>query len=423
MYPVFLTAYNGAILGPIAKALGWIMNGIYSFFANVCGVESVALVIFIFTIFIYLCLFPVTYRTQKFSVLTRKIAPETKAIQEKYKGKRDQASMTAMNEETQAVYDKYGISPMGSCVYMIIQMPILFALYRVFFNIPAYLSSVKGVFSNLVDGIVATDGYAKTMQAVYDQAGINTVKVDFTATDTTVVKNYITDVLYKLSDTGWDNLSASFPGLSDVISSTHGKLEQINYFLTLNISDTPINLIKTNFAHNPAIWVLAVLVPILAYGSQFLNMKMTPVNSTDPNDQMAKQMRTMNILMPLMSLFFSVTVPVGLSLYWIAGALVRTVQQIFLNRHFEKIDIDGIIEKNKEKARAKQEKRGIQRERMLEAANMSTRKISMADKAHIGEEKTADLDAKEEARNRAPRGSMSAKANMVKEYNDKNTRK
>ena len=113
MYPVFLTAYDGAILGPIAKALGWIMNGIYSFFANVCGIESVALVIFIFTFFIYICLFPVTYRTQKFSVLTRKITPETKAIQEKYKGKRDQASITAMNEETQAVYDKYGLSPMG----------------------------------------------------------------------------------------------------------------------------------------------------------------------------------------------------------------------------------------------------------------------------------------------------------------------
>ena len=168
---------------------------------------------------------------------------------------------------------------------------------------------------------------------------------------------------------------------------------------------------------------MAVLIPILAYVSQFINMKMTPATSNDPNDQMARQMRTMNLFMPLMSLFFSITVPVGLSLYWIAGAIVRTIQQIFLNRHFENIDVDAIIEKNKEKARQKQEKRGIQRERMMEAASMSTRKISMADKARIGEDKAADLDAKEEARSRAPRGSMSAKANMVKEYNDKNTRK
>ena len=423
MYPVFLTAYDGAILGPIAKALGWIMNGIYSFFANVCGIESVALVIFIFTFFIYICLFPVTYRTQKFSVLTRKITPETKAIQEKYKGKRDQASITAMNEETQAVYDKYGISPMGSCIYMLIQMPILFALYRVFFNIPAYLSSVKGVFTKLVDGIVSTDGYVQIMEKVYKDAGLNTVKVDFASSNTTEVKNYIVDVLYKLSDSGWDSLGSAFPNLSDVVSSTHSKLEQINYFITLNISDTPLNLVRNNFSQNPAIWVMAVLIPILAYVSQFINMKMTPATSNDPNDQMARQMRTMNLLMPLMSLFFSITVPVGLSLYWIAGAIVRTIQQIFLNRHFENIDVDAIIEKNKEKARQKQEKRGIQRERMMEAASMSTRRISMADKARIGEDKAADLDAKEEARSRAPRGSMSAKANMVKEYNDKNTRK
>ncbi len=421
MYPVFLTAYDGAILGPIAKALGWIMNGIYQFFANVLGIENIALVIFIFTIFIYLLLLPVTYRTQKFSILTRKIAPETKAIQEKYKGKKDQASMQAMNEETQAVYDKYGISPMGSCVYMVIQMPILLALYRVFYNVPAYLSNVKGVFTNLVDGIVGTEGYAASMQKVYEAANLKTVKVDFATTDTSAMKNYIVDVLYKLSDSGWDNLSTTFPGLTDVINSTHSKLEQINYFITLNLSDTPLNLIKSNFSHTPSIWILAVLIPLCAYGSQFLNMKMTPVQSNDPNDQMARQMKTMNLMMPLMSLFFSFTVPVGLSLYWIAGALVRTVQQILLNKHFENIDVDAIIEKNKEKAREKQEKRGIRRDQMMQAANLNTRTLSA--KASIEIDSDSSFESKEEARSRAPKGSMSAKANMVKEYNDRNTRK
>ena len=97
---IYMTADSGKILGPVAQLLGWVMDKIYLFLANVCGIENVALVIFIFTIFIYLCLFPVTYRTQKFSMLTRKMQPELNAIRKKYEGKRDQASMMAMNDSS-----------------------------------------------------------------------------------------------------------------------------------------------------------------------------------------------------------------------------------------------------------------------------------------------------------------------------------
>ena len=127
-----LTSYNGQILGPIARVLGIIMNSIYEFLTKQCGITSgsIALSIIIFTVFIYICMFPLTYRQQKFSVLTRKMQPEIRAVQKKYKGRKDPASMQAMQEETQMIYDKYGTNPTGSCVQMIIQMPILFALYR-----------------------------------------------------------------------------------------------------------------------------------------------------------------------------------------------------------------------------------------------------------------------------------------------------
>ena len=127
MTELYLTAYDGAILGPIAKGLGWIMDKIYVFLSSVCHINSIALTIIVFTVFIYLCLFPLTYKQQKFSVLTRKMQPELNAIQKKYKNKKDTASMQAQQEETQMVYDKYGVSPMGSCLQMLIQMPILFA--------------------------------------------------------------------------------------------------------------------------------------------------------------------------------------------------------------------------------------------------------------------------------------------------------
>ncbi len=427
MYGTFLTAYDGAILGPIAKVLGFIMDGIYTFLSNFCGIDNVALVIFIFTIFIYFVLFPITYRTQKFSVLSRKMQPEISAVQKKYKGKKDQQSMQAMQEETQMIYDKYGISPMGSCVYMLIQMPILFALYRVFYNIPAYIGSVKTIFSGLVSEIVKIDGFRDKMQSVFDANKVQVV-VDFKAEDTEKVSNYIIDFLYKLGDNGWKALSDAFPTLTDSIASTQEKLSDVNYFINLNISDTPFNLITTSWSADAKNWgiiIVAVLVPILAYLSQVINMRMTPTASTGDNaDQMAKQMKTMNTLMPLMTLFFSFTVPVGLSIYWTAGAIVRTAQQIVLNKHFEKIDLDEIIEKNKEKAKAKQEKRGIQRERMMQAANMSTRNTAtMSDKATVSSDKADTLDKAAELRKSAAKGSMASKANMVKEYNEKNSRK
>ena len=56
------------------------------------------------------------------------------AIRSYYENKKDNNSMVAMNEETKEVYAKYGVSPTGSCLQLMIQMPILFALYRVIYN-------------------------------------------------------------------------------------------------------------------------------------------------------------------------------------------------------------------------------------------------------------------------------------------------
>ena len=222
---MFLTASNGRFLGPIAKGLGYLMNLIYIFQSEVLHINNVALTIVLFTIFVYICLYPLTYRQQKFSVLSQKMNPEIKAIQKKYKGKTDQNSRMAMQEETQSVYDKYGVSPVGSCIQAAIQMPILFALYRVFFNIPGYIFSIKGIFSNLVDGIVKTDNYPHILDNLYKINKISGLKVNFTGKGNLVEKNYIIDFLYKLSDKGWENLSSNkfFPDLSSTIEKNNKK--------------------------------------------------------------------------------------------------------------------------------------------------------------------------------------------------------
>ena len=425
MTDILLTAYDGAILGPIAKVLGWIMNGIYTAMGAI-GIHNVGLSIILFTIVVYILLFPLTYKQQKFSKLSQKMNPELQAVQKKYKGKQDQASMQAMQEETQLIYQKYGVSPMGSCVQMLIQMPLLLALYRVFMNVPAYVSSVKADYLDLVNGIMATDGYQNTMTNFVEKMNLlATTRADFTGSDKTVLSNYIVDVLYKMNSSGWDNLKDVFPNLSDLITSTHSVVEGVNKFIALNISDTPMYIIKDSFANHQWLMIIAaLLVPVISYLSQVINIKMMPQASTGDNDQMAAQMKMMNNIMPLFSLVMCFTVPVGLGIYWIAGAVVRCIQQFFLNKHFDKLDLDEIIKKNQEKAKKKREKMGIAENQIREVARVNTKKIENTAKQSTvtSEQKELELEKAKAAKANAKAGSMAAKANMVKDFNERNNK-
>ncbi len=422
---MFLTASNGRFLGPIAKGLGYLMNLIYIFQSEVLHINNVALTIVLFTIFVYICLYPLTYRQQKFSVLSQKMNPEIKAIQKKYKGKTDQNSRMAMQEETQSVYDKYGVSPVGSCIQAAIQMPILFALYRVFFNIPGYIFSIKGIFSNLVDGIVKTDNYPHILDNLYKINKISGLKVNFTGKGNLVEKNYIIDFLYKLSDKGWENLSSNkfFPDLSSTIEKTRQNLHSVNYLFGINISDTPWNLMKISIKNHAFLMVLLVfLLPIFSYLSQVWNMRVSQVtNAANADDPMMKQMKMMNVLMPFMSFIFAFSVPVGLVIYWIMGAVVRTLQMYYLNNKFKNIDLDAIIEKNKEKAAKKKEKRGIRRAQIYNAANINTKK-TMSSKANINN-KDNSKNSFEYKETNFKKGSLASKANIVNEFNHKNSKK
>lgn len=438
MSDILLTAYPGSILGPIAKLLGMLMDWIYSGISNITGgrVESVVLSIVIITIIIYMCLLPLTIKQQKFSKLSQKMQPEMQAIQAKYKNKKDQASMMAMQEETQLLYQKYGISPMGSCVQMLIQMPILFALYRVFYNIPAYLSGVKGSFTGLVDSIQQTSGYQDTLVSLMEKynvvtsSGLNASNAASKLADASgdALSNYIIDILYKLPSKGWDALldGKFFDGIQSAVEKTHDALLHFNYFLGLNISDTPWYIIKSNFTDKPDKWllfvILALLIPILSYLTQMINIKLMP-QATNGNDQMASQMKMMNLMMPLMSLFFCFTVPVGLGIYWICSALVRGIQQFFVNRHIENLDLEAVMAKNEEKAKNKRKKMGLSEDYIKKAAQIKTKSIDNKANVSVSAGTEEKLAKAAEYKANAKAGSLASKANMVKEFNERNSRK
>jgi YidC/Oxa1 family membrane protein insertase len=442
MSGVVLTAYEGAILGPIARLLGWIMNGIYVGMYKLFGIENVGLSIILLTILIYLCLLPLTIKQQKFSKLSQKMQPEIQEIQARYKNKKDQASMQAMQMETQLVYEKYGVSPTGSCVQLLIQMPILFALYRVFYNVPAYVTAVKSNFLDfsvkgdglgLVSGILSTDGYADKLASLVTDYKVTTANSMITssnvgdklaaATDSTL-SNYVIDILYKLPSDAWNKLYDIFPNLTSQIDNTLSHVDRFNYFIKLNISDTPWYIIKNNAAsHHFGFVVLALLIPLLSYLTQVINLKMMPQNNNG-NDQMAQQMKTMNTMMPLVSLFMCFTVPVGLGIYWIFSAVARGVQQFFINKHIENLDLDDIIAKNQEKAKKKREKMGITENQIREAAALRTKTIEPKANVTVSSaDKEEALAKANEKKANAKAGSMAARANMVKEYNERNSRK
>ena len=438
MSDILLTAYPGSILGPIAKLLGMLMDWIYSGISDITGgrVESVVLSIVYITIIIYMCLLPLTIKQQKFSKLSQKMQPEMQAIQAKYKDKKDQASMMAMQEETQLLYQKYGISPMGSCVQMLIQMPILFALYRVFYNIPAYLSGVKGSFTGLVDQIKGVDNYSDTLVSLMEKynvvtsSGLNASNAASKLADASgdTLSNYIIDILYKLPSKGWDALMDGkfFDGIRSAVEKTHDALLHFNYFLGLNISDTPWYIIKSNFTDKPDKWllfvILALLIPVLSYLTQMINIKLMP-QATNGNDQMANQMKMMNLMMPLMSLFICFTVSVRLGIYWICSALVRGIQQFFVNRHIENLDLEAVMAKNEEKAKKKREKMGLSEDYIKKAAQIKTKSIDSKANVSTSAETEEKLAKAAEYKANAKAGSLASKANMVKEFNERNSRK
>ena len=429
MSGILLTQDDGALLGPISRLLGFIMEGIFNVL-DAIGIPNIGLSIIIFTIVIYLLLMPLTIKQQKFSKLSAKMSPELQAIQKKYKNRKDNDSMMAMNQETQAVYAKYGVSPTGSCVQLIIQMPILFSLYRVIYAMPAYVSKIKDSFYPLVEklrGDSAAVEYVKGLQnsTMFFKQFENE---SFINGNVQYVENTLIDCLNRASTAEWNGLSEQFSALSTDVSITLEKLNEYNNFLGLNMANSPSFTMKDAFSTgNYLLIVGALLIPLLAALTQWINTKLMPqanANSgNDTADSMAQSMKMMNTMMPLMSAFFCFTLPAGMGLYWIAGAVVRSIQQVLINRHIDKMDINEVIKKNEAKAAKKIERMKASYENVSNYAAMKTKSVgSNASYVNTPEKEEALKKANEYYSKNAKPGSIAAKANMVKEYNEKNNR-
>jgi len=376
----FLTQEDGLIMGPISWVLGKILNLIYMFF-DLFGINNIVICIILFTIIIKMLMLPMTIKQQKFSKLSAKMNPELTKISEKYKNKKDQDSVRRQQMETQAVYDKYGANPMGGCLPMLITLPILFALYRVIYKVPAYINDIYVLYEGIANAFIGIENH---IAIITDFVSTNSIAItnelkdiaDYTVGSETYL-NYIIDIFSKFNAENWE----AFLSVPEVASNS-----VITAFKDTNISE----IIHVNkFIFNMSILDMAgwkfpgILIPIFAGGLQFLQGKFMSSNSNNKNtkaneDPTAQTMKSMNTVMPIMSIFICAMMPIGAGMYWITSSVVQIVQQFFINRYMDKIDVDEMIAKNVEKSNKKKAKLGVDynSNKMASVAKTSTKSIA-----------------------------------------------
>lgn len=420
MYGILAAGYaDWPVIHQVAWLLGKLMNGIYNVMDGLFGIQNIGVCIIIFTIIIYTLMIPLIIKQQKWSRMSSVMQPEIQKVTKKYAGKKDQTSMLRQQDEMNAIYDKYGITPTGGCLPLLVQMPILFALYPVVQNIPNYVEGVKNVYMPVVEKIMATNGFQKIMEAIGSESPvlISPSKYDYSQADTLV------NVLYKFQDSTWQTLVEKIPSLEEIVRTTTETMGHLNSFLGINIGETPMTMLMTSIS-NFAIGgiILSVIIPITAGLTQFISVKLQPQPASDPDNPMANSMKSMTYTMPLMSVFFGFTLPAGLGLYWAVSAMVRCVQQIAINKYLSTKSTEDLIKENQEKAAKKKKKRGTSSEEIRQLATKSTKSVEKKSRQSdmSEEERQKKLEKAASLNKNVKPGSLTDIANMVSRYNNSN---
>lgn len=410
---ILLTTQTG-FLKPIAWLLGQIFNGLFNLIYNIAEwftdkpyhVPIIGISVILFTIIVRLILLPMTIKQQKFSKLSGLMNPELQEIQAKYKDKRDQVSMMNMQAETKAVYEKYGTSPTGGCLTMLIQLPIMFALYRVIYKIPGYVTKIRELCGGIADKITGSgDDWATKLDA------INGISVSASTGRATLI-----DKIYNLSPEKWSEVQNAFSSVD--FGNAFDQIHGYNNLFGISLTQAPG-------------WRLswALIIPILASLTQWLSVKLMEnknnVNVGSQNDQqagMASSMKVMNTIMPILSAVFCVSFSSCIGLYWIASSVVQIIVQLVINKKMNNKDVDEIVKENIEKANIKRAKKGLP---PVKISNVTSKYVEQVHKMEARENRKEERDKeiKESTsyyNTSAKPGSLAAKANMVKMFNEKN---
>lgn len=425
---MFLTA-QGGFLGPFAWVFGKLLDFTYNILAGSDGIANLGLCIILFTVIVKLILFPLTFKQQKSTKINAVIQPEIQKIQKKYKDKKDQESMVKQQQELQAVYDKYGTSMTSGCLPTLIQLPIIYALYRVIQNIPAYVGKIKDMYIPIAQCVMNSQGEGKVQQFLIDFVNDNSISSASYAISKfkDLAEVGIDNIIDVLSNFGVSHLNTLMDtlNLSGNVAENIDKIDQIHSFvLGINISEAPGYKLS---------W--ALLIPISSALFNFLSMKLTSGNQQQGDATANTMMKSMQITMPLMSIFICISLPAGIGIYWSVSALISLLTQLATNFYYDHVDMDAILEKQMEKAAKKKEKRGGKKsfmERMMDTSaeaqeqlekQQAMKKNSAASLRNYVPSEKSQKAAQQKQNKKYKEGSLGSKANIMMNYNNSNNDK
>jgi len=396
------------------------MNGIFVVLEKI-GLPNIGVAIILFTLVVKALMIPLSIKQQKYSKLQAVMQPELQAIQSKYKDAKDNASMVALQTEQKEVYAKYGTSPTGGCLQLIIQMPILFALYQVIYHMPGYIAKLKECYEGIAQALIDIPGSLENTDLVNlaQNSGIRKVAEHFAGED---AKDYVIDMMYNLTPEKWKTLFGIFEGKNEALinayNSSLGYITKVNRFLGIDLSMTPKDLLKEK------VWI-ALLIPILAGVFQWLSSKLMQQGSPKKSSEDTQQnmTNTMNVMFPIMSVVFCFMFSSGIGIYWVASSAIQVLIQLFVNNYINKVDLNEMVRQNIEKANVKRIKKG---EKPLKITNVSNTVRSLEDDKKREEEhkkiiaeQTAVSTNYYAQKSTAKKGSLAEKAGMVQQYEER----
>ena len=312
----FIEKDPGFIVGPISKLLGIIINFVFKFVYMITTDHSLGLTIILFTIIVRLLLIPLNYKQQKSMYIMQKIQPEMKKIQDKYKGNKDPEVAKKMQMEMSKLYSKHNYNPLGGCLPIFIQLPIFIALYFIMKNAYLFVTDIGNLYTDIANQILATPGYADVLVPIVQPLVPKGMTIDISQVPD------LLKALNKFTPNDWATIQSSLPTLE--ISSLLEQKSNIEYFLGINLAET----VGLSFPK--------VLLAVLSGATTFLSSWIISRKNKSDDPTLKMQQKIMNIVMPLMMTFFTISIPCGVAIYWIVGNLVQVVQQIFLNSYCEK---------------------------------------------------------------------------------------
>ena len=299
----------------ITIPLGYIIDAIYKF------VPNYGLSIIIFTLIIKLILLPLNIKSQKSMKKTAKIQPALQELQKKYANDKER-----LNSEMMKLYKDNGVSMTGGCLPLLVQFPILIGLYRVIQRPITYLLHVSITDTGVVEKI--TNIVALMKEKFPEELG--------------AYANTSAETLFK-------NAQIQLATWSEKVLDA-AQAWKINFnFLGLNLSQVPSSglsaLLKGNFEQIGT--VALIIIPILAVFTTWLSTKQTQAmsgqNKDNQTSETAQMTGTMNLMMPLMTGFFTLTLPSGMGIYWITSNVIQMIQQFCLNKYFENKEDDFVV--------------------------------------------------------------------------------